>query len=63
MEVSAINRAQIPPVKPKTDKLGVMVAQRSLEAARQNQESAGTKGAGAKQFDHPYLGHNVDIYV
>ncbi|MHC1762352.1 MAG: hypothetical protein AB9917_23110 [Negativicutes bacterium] len=66
MNVSAVNRTQSSDVKPKTDKMGIILAQRAIEAARQNQ----TAGAGGtekkedgKSFAHPYLGHNVDIYV
>ena len=64
MNISAIDRSQSAKVKPKSDKMGVMVAQRSLEAAMQNQakEKAGL-ASQAKGFAHPYLGHNVDIYV
>ena len=57
MNVSGADRIQTN----KTDKMGVIVAQRSLEAARQNQESGKTQNG--KKFAHPYLGHNVDIYV
>ena len=57
MNVSGADRTQTN----KTDKMGVIVAQRSLEAARQNQESE--KSGNGKKFSHPYLGHNVDIYV
>ena len=64
MNVSSVNRAQTPNVKLNTDKIGVMVAQKSLEAARQNQESSGSGRTGnAQSFTHPFLGHNVDIYV
>jgi hypothetical protein len=64
MDVSAVNRARTSDVRPRPDKIGIMVAQKTLEAARQNQESSGTSRAeGAKKFAHPYLGHNVDIYV
>jgi hypothetical protein len=64
MNVAGGGRAQTATVQTRTDKIGIIVAQRSIEAARQNQaagEAAGVKGA--KQFAHPYLGHNVDIYV
>lgn len=48
----------------KVDKLNVLVAQRSLEAATQNQaKEQGGQANSAKTFAHPYLGHNVDIYV
>ena len=64
MNVSSVNRAQTPNVKLNTDKIGVMVAQKSLEAARQNQETRGDgKTGNAPNFTHPFLGHNVDIYV
>lgn len=64
MNVSGIGRAQTATVQPKTGKIGVMVAQRSIEAARQNQAiSEAAKNGETKQFAHPYLGHNVDIYV
>ena len=64
LNVSGIGRAQTASVQPKTGKIGVMVAQRSIEAARQNQAiSEAAKNGGTKQFSHPYLGHNVDIYV
>ena len=61
MDVSAVGRAQSTQVKPKNDKLGVIVAQKSLEAAMQNQSKERVNAA--KEFPHPYLGHNVDIYV
>ncbi len=68
MNFSAVNRAQSSDVKPKTDKMGVILAQRAIEAARQNQTAGGSsnrseKTEGGKSFAHPYLGHNVDIYV
>ncbi len=64
MNISAINYSRISDVRPKTDKIGVMVAQKSLEAAKQNQESVGTGRTGSvNDFSHPFLGHNVDIYV
>ena len=64
MNVSGIGRAQTAVVQPKTGKIGVIVAQRSIEAARQNQAiSEAAKNGETKQFVHPYLGHNVDIYV
>ena len=64
MNISAVNRAQTPNVKLNTAKIGVMVAQKSLEAARQNQETSGGDRTGnAQSFSHPFLGHNVDIYV
>ena len=67
MNFSAVNRAQSSDVKPKTDKMGVILAQRAIEAARQNQTAGGSnrteKAEGGKSFAHPFLGHNVDIYV
>jgi len=61
MNVSAVDRSQSIQVKPKNDTLGVMVAQKSLEAAMQNQSK--DRVSSSKNFSHPYLGHNVDIYV
>ena len=64
MNVSGIGHAQSASVQTKTGKIGVMVAQRSIEAARQNQAvSEAPKSGGTNQFAHPYLGHYVDIYV
>ena len=68
MNVSAVNRTQSSDVKPKPDKMGVILAQQAIEAARQNQTAGGgsnhaEKKAGGKSFEHPYLGHNIDIYV
>lgn len=68
MNVSAVNRTQSSDVKPKSDKMSVILAQRAIEAARQNQTAGGSsnrteKTEGGKSFAHPYLGHNVDIYV
>ena len=64
MNVSGVGRAQPAGVQPKTGKIGIIVAQRSIEAARQNQAiSEAAKNGETKQFVHPYLGHNVDIYV
>ena len=64
MDVSAVNRIQSADFRPKADKIGLLVAQKTLESARQNQESGRTERAGAaKRHAHPYLGHNVDIYV
>jgi len=64
MNVSSGNRIQTADVGPTKNKIGVLVAQRSLEAARQNQESDGiVQGNKSKIFAHPFLGHNVDIYV
>lgn len=61
MDVSAVGRSQTVQGKTKKDVLGVMVAQKSLEAAMQNQSK--DRVSTAKEFSHPYLGHNVDIYV
>ena len=61
MDISAVGRSQTTQVKPKKDILGVMVAQKSLEAAMQNQSK--DRVNASKEFAHPYLGHNVDIYV
>ena len=64
MDVSAVNRIQSADFRPKADKIGLLVAQKTLESARQNQESGRTERTGAaKSYAHPYLGHNVDIYV
>lgn len=64
MNISAIDHSRIYDLKPKTDKIGVMVAQKSLEAAKQNQENVGTGRTGSvSSFSHPFLGHNIDIYV
>ena len=67
MNISAVNRTQSSDTKPKTDKMGVLLAQRAIETARQNQTAGGSnrteKAEGGKSFAHPYLGHNVDIYV
>lgn len=65
MNISAVNRVQNSDVRTKTDRMGVFVAQRAIEAARQNQgvDGAEKKTGVAKSFAHPYLGHNVDIYV
>lgn len=64
MNISAVDHSRISDLRPKTDKIRVMVAQKSLEAARQNQESVGTGKTGSvNNFAHPFLGHNVDIYV
>ena len=67
MNISAVNRTQSSDVKPKADKMGVLLAQRAIEAARQNQTAGGSnhaeKKTGGKSFAHPFLGHNVDIYV
>ncbi len=64
MNVAGVGRAQTATVQTKTDKIGIIVAQRSIEAARQNQAAGEAASAkGSKLFAHPYLGHNVDIYV
>lgn len=64
MNVSPINRTQPQAAKVKNDKLSILVAQRSLEAASQNQTKGKSDQAGSSlKFAHPYLGHNVDIYV
>ena len=64
MNISPIGRSQPQTGKVKNDKISVLVAQRSLEAASQNQEKEKTGQANsALKFAHPYLGHNVDIYV
>ncbi len=69
MNISAVNRTQSSDIKSKTDKMGVLLAQRAIEAARQNQTADGSsnrtekKTESGKSFAHPYLGHNVDIYV
>jgi len=62
MAISAVDRTRTSEVTSKTEK--IRIAQRSIEAARQNQESSETPRTGStKKFAHPYLGHNVDIYV
>ena len=48
MDVSAVNRTQSATVQPMTGKLGVIVAQRSIEAARQNQ-AVGSAGNPEKR--------------
>jgi len=63
MNVSAINKMQSADFRPKSDKIGLLVAQKTLESARQNQEAGSSERGGAKRQAHPYLGHNVDIYV
>jgi hypothetical protein len=64
MDVSAVNKIHSADFRPKADKIGLLVAQKTLESARQNQETGGTVRTGAaKRHAHPYLGHNVDIYV
>jgi hypothetical protein len=65
MNISTVNSSSTVDTKLKSAKMGVLVAQRSLEAARQNQEGgSGADGtSNAKRFAHPFLGHNVDIYV
>jgi hypothetical protein len=64
MDVSAVNKIPSADYRPKADKIGLLVAQKTLESARQNQETGGTgRTGGAKRHAHPYLGHNVDIYV
>lgn len=64
MNISPVDRTTQQVDKVKSDKLSVLVAQRSLEAATQNQAKDQTPRAGASlKFAHPYLGHYVDIYV
>lgn len=65
MNISTVNSSQTMDTKLKSGKMGVLVAQRSLEAARQNQEGGSSKDStsSSKRFSHPFLGHNVDIYV
>ena len=63
MNISAINQVRSTDLRPKADKIGLLVAQRTLESARRNQEAAGNDRNIAKRHAHPYLGHNVDIYV
>ena len=64
MDVSTVNRIQSADFRPKSDKIGLLVAQKTLESARQNQESGAADRTGAaKRHAHPYLRHNVDIYV
>ena len=64
MNISSIDRAQSQVSKIKKDPLNVLVAKRSLEAATQNlaKEKTGQANSSLK-YAHPYLGHNVDIYV
>ena len=65
MGISPIQQMQTADFRPRADKIGLMAAQKTLEAARKNQESERTNRPAApeKKFAHPYLGHNVDIYV
>ncbi len=62
MNVSSTKSMQSADFRPKADKIGLLVAQKSLEAARQNQGDASVNDR-PKRHAHPYLGHNVDIYV
>lgn len=64
MNVASINRVQNPDTSSPANKLGVIVAQKAIEAARLNQAS-GDKPVktGVKQMTHPYLGHNIDIFI
>jgi len=62
MDISAVERTRAPESTLKSEK--IRVAQQTIEAARQNLASNETMKTGsAKKFAHPYLGHNVDIYV
>ena len=63
MDISAINQMRSNDLRPKADKIGLLVAQTTLESARQNQEATGSGRNNANRHAHPYLGHNVDIYV
>lgn len=63
MNISAMKPLQSADLRPKADKIGLLVAQKSLEAARQNQQSETVRPERPSRFNHPYLGHNVDIYV
>ena len=63
MNISAINQMRSTDLRPKADKIGLLVAQKTLESARQNQETNGSGRNNANRHAHPYLGHNVDIYV
>lgn len=62
MNVSQTKSIQSADFRPKADKIGLLVAQKSLEAARQNQEDK-TVHNRSQRHAHPFLGHNVDIYV
>ncbi len=62
MDISSVDRTRVPEATQKSEK--IRVAQKTIEAARQNQASNETvKTGSAKKFAHPYLGHNIDIYV
>ena len=53
MDVSAVNRIQSADFRPKADKIGLLVAQKTLESARQNQETGVTERTGvAKRHAH-----------
>ena len=42
MDISAINQMRSNDLRPKADKIGLLVAQKTLESARQNQEATGS---------------------
>lgn len=64
MNVTSVNQVQHTAVRPQTEKVGVLLAQKSLEAAQRNQTTAaGTRQTTVAKPVHPYLGRHIDVYV
>lgn len=63
MNISAVKSLYSTDLRPKADKIGLLVAQKSLEAACQNEKNEEGHPERSPRFNHPFLGHHVDIYV